>query len=126
MTLTAAQDTGAERQTREQLLGVLRRWGKSAFNCDIQDAVDGDIYDQADAGALSIARLRLDKGTARRRQVVEAKLRRAVRLGQDALANLNPEDIYEFDGEASCCICFDAPPSVKSAICGHKVVCETC
>lgn len=131
ITLTAAQVNGDLHEDREALLGVLHRWGKIAFVCDVQGAAEGsstscELEDGLESLRRSAARLRLDATTAQRRQTAEARLRRAHRDGPLAVAALTSNDLYDFGGEDRCCICLDNEPSVTSLLCGHCVLCTSC
>mmetsp|Transcript_81752 Transcript_81752/g.243803 ORF Transcript_81752/g.243803 Transcript_81752/m.243803 type:complete len:428 (+) Transcript_81752:47-1330(+) len=123
VTLTAAQKNGEE---EEKLLSVLGRWGKNAFNCDVQGAVEGrggnDFFEGIQRSAQ---RLRLESGVAARRQAGEARLRRAHHEGPQAVAALSASDLFDFEGE-TCCVCLEAKPTAKSLLCGHCVLCSQC
>jgi len=124
VTLTAAQERGED---GEALLGLLGRWGKNAFVCDVQGAVDSRGNDFFEGIQRSAARLRLDPATARRRQAGEARLRRAHRMGAEEVARLSPAELFDFRGGAErCCVCLEADPCVTSLLCGHCVLCAAC
>ncbi|CAJ1442611.1 unnamed protein product [Effrenium voratum] len=112
VTLTAEQEQGSE---KEDLLRMLRKWGKACFICDIQGAVESE----PSSVRLARERLRLDHTSAMRRQVTEAQLRGALRRGE---APVMRKDYCE----PECCICYEATPTVPSIICGHKALCEPC
>mmetsp|Transcript_64496 Transcript_64496/g.135337 ORF Transcript_64496/g.135337 Transcript_64496/m.135337 type:complete len:433 (-) Transcript_64496:326-1624(-) len=129
VTLTPPQMVGRD---RTDLLNILHAWCKAAFQCDVQ----GAVADSANAKGLALdiramkrnyMRIRLDTATAGRRQSAEAKLRKARRLGPQALAALKPEEVFGFS-EQVCVVCLqeDSPPTVKSAICGHLALCQDC
>jgi len=130
VTLTPGQVAG---QDRVDLLNLLLRWRKSAFQCDVQGAAGDGRDDGADqfmdfrSLRCNIVRLRLDPKTAGRRQIAEAKLRKAHRAGPAAMAALSPEEVFGFIEEI-CVVCYqdDSPPTVKSAICGHRALCPQC
>lgn len=110
VTLTAEQEKGLD---KEDLVSMLRKWGKACFICDIEGSVDCD-----ERGSIRLARerLRIDTATAQRRQRAEAQLRGALRRGE------TPGPSTEVYAESMCCICYEAPPEVPSMICGHKVL----
>lgn len=125
VTLTKEQE---EDHTKEDLLALLSRWGKSAFICDVQGAADGvggRPDDPWEASRRSAERLRLDTGTAARRQAGEARLRRAHHAGKEAVEALSSTQLFGFE-EERCCICLDQKPSASSIICGHTALCGDC
>lgn len=119
VTLTSEQHRDG---VREELLALLRRWGKTAFGCDADGAVgEGNKV----VMAKSYERIRLDDDIASRRQVAEAKLRCAHSKGAEAVAALGANGLYDF-GEERCCVCLDAKPQAVSEICGHRALCNEC
>lgn len=127
ITLTSKQVHGVQQDHRDALIGVITRWGKSCFVCDLEGAAEGDEGDGInECLRRSAARLRLDTAIAQRRQKGEARLRRAYRDGPEAIAALTSADLYDFGGEDRCCICLDNEPVVSSLLCGHCVLCPSC
>jgi len=124
MTLTADQMKGDDFR---ELTSLLESWSKSAFQCDVQGAVDGKSFEDNRSEALTRAtrRLRLDEKTALRRQQAEARLRQVRRAGGLALAALRPSDLFDFV-EETCCVCLGEPATVISVVCGHCVLCAAC
>lgn len=126
VTLTQEQMQGPD---RVDLLALLQRWRKSAFHCDVQDAAGNGVENPFDErlGAMhrSLQRFRLNTKTASRRQAAEARIRLAHRLGPEAVAELTHGDLFDF-AEASCCVCMEAPPTVRSVVCGHTSMCAEC
>jgi len=120
VTLSAEQEKGAD---KEDLTGMLRKWGKACFICDIQGAVDSVDQDRIDFIRVARERLRLDTSTAQRRQIAEAKLRAAIRLGPEVVHRTTSSELFT---ESKCCICLDAEPTVPSMLCGHVALCEDC
>mmetsp|Transcript_69211 Transcript_69211/g.179914 ORF Transcript_69211/g.179914 Transcript_69211/m.179914 type:complete len:363 (+) Transcript_69211:111-1199(+) len=125
---------GQAGQDRVDLLNLLLRWRKSAFHCDVQGAAGhrrdpgaDEFMDFRSLHRCSKMRLLLDPKTAGRRQIAEAKLRKAHRAGPAAMAALSPEEVFGFIEEI-CVVCYqdDSPPTVKSAICGHRALCPQC
>ncbi|CAE7377135.1 unnamed protein product [Symbiodinium pilosum] len=119
VTLSAEQEKGVD---KEDLTSMLRKWGKACFICDIQGAVDNADQDKIDFIRVARERLRLDTSTAQRRQVAEAKLRAAIRMGPEVVRTASA-DLFT---ETKCCICLDAKPTVPSMLCGHVALCEDC
>lgn len=119
-----------ENGVRDMLLAHLQRWGKSAFKCDVQSA----IGDEAAAKATTQERIRLgfsrfrldDMEMVVKRQLAEARLRKARRMGVEALSQLRGRDLFDYGGEDACCICLDSLATVKSILCGHKCLCDGC
>eukprot|EP00928_Gymnodinium_smaydae_P015364 TRINITY_DN15678_c0_g1_i2.p1 TRINITY_DN15678_c0_g1~~TRINITY_DN15678_c0_g1_i2.p1 ORF type:complete len:355 (-),score=79.26 TRINITY_DN15678_c0_g1_i2:175-1239(-) len=128
VTLTPAQRSGA---VFNDLMRILHRLGKTAFVCDVRGAVGSAPASPEQRAvyrwppSLGSERLRLDLGTAKRRQMAEAKIRLAHHLGEEAVKALRSADVFEFD-EERCCVCLDAEPAVASMLCGHTVLCATC
>lgn len=114
VTLTAEQEKGPD---KEDLLQMLSKWGKNCFICDIEGSVEAD---ERSSIRLARERLRLDTQTAQRRQTTEAELRGLLQQGKV------PAAVVEDFREPTCCICYEAEPSVQSMICGHKALCNTC
>lgn len=117
ITLTDEQMRGRDYADLMELLSRLR---KTAFKCNVQGAVE----DAQSAGSTAtsrvkcgFSRIRLDLSAARRRQQVEAKLRRARGPAEITVAH-SALDV--------CCICMDQPPSVTNVLCGHRALCEHC
>ncbi|CAE7543784.1 lcdH [Symbiodinium natans] len=120
VTLSSEQEKGID---KEDLTGMLRKWGKACFICDIQGAVDNAEQDKIDFIRVARERLRLDTATAQRRQVIEAKLRATLRMGPEAASRTWSSDLFK---ETKCCICLDEKPTVPSMLCGHVALCEDC
>jgi len=124
LTLTADQMQGDDFR---DLAAILERWSKEAFHCDVEGVVDGASLEDDRSMALTraVQRLRLDAGTAKRRQKAEARLRQVRRAGSLALAALRPADLFDF-AEDTCCVCLEEPATVTSVLCGHCVLCAAC
>eukprot|EP00747_Dinoflagellata_sp_TGD_P194260 gnl/TRDRNA2_/TRDRNA2_61483_c0_seq1.p1 gnl/TRDRNA2_/TRDRNA2_61483_c0~~gnl/TRDRNA2_/TRDRNA2_61483_c0_seq1.p1 ORF type:complete len:305 (-),score=45.19 gnl/TRDRNA2_/TRDRNA2_61483_c0_seq1:277-1191(-) len=105
ITLTSKQISDG---TQDRVLSFLQQWGKAAFKCDVQGAVSGSTHPADTVGGTNVSawaawqlganRLRLDQMAARKRQVIEARLRKAHHEGAGSVAALTPALVY---GEAS-------------------------
>lgn len=104
---------------RNDVLDLLNRWHKSAFACDVRGARGSTV---ACYGQVGLRRLRLTTDSALQRQIVEARLRKRI-------ADRACEGTLEVGDAASedvCCVCWDAAPTVRSAVCNHTALCEDC
>jgi len=131
ITLSSAQMGGRDRQ---DLVSLLHRLRKSAFQCNVQGCTGEGNSDCHDGGAdaeiknamhRSLRRLRILPASALHRQKREAKLRRVQQGGFRSARKLTTAQLFGCD-EEKCCICMAASAAVTNALCGHCVMCQGC
>jgi len=115
VTLTRKQKKMGEETALRRILDV---WNKSSFYCDVLGAAEK--CDTPEPNQRLFQRVRLLTDWATRTQASEARLRLARRSGSEtALSDLG-------FCEETCVVCLDAPATMRSVICKHRVMCPEC
>jgi len=131
ITLSSAQMGGPDRR---DLVSLLHRLRKSAFQCTVQGCTGEGSSDGYDVGTdeeiknamrRSLRRLRILPASALHRQKREAKLRRVQQGGFRSARKLTTAQLFGCD-EEKCCICMAASAAVTNVLCGHCVMCNGC